>query len=225
MAGTVSLEVASRTMLGKRVRQLRRKGIIPANLYGRRQPSQPLQVDLYMLDRFLAGHHATHVVDLHLDDGKGKGKGQVLNALVRHVARSPRSGKILHVDFLRVSMNEPVTVRVPVTLNGTAPAVTVERGVLLHLLDTLEVECLPGDIPEALELDISGLVKIDDALHVRDIALPRGVTLLSDADEPVVKVVAPRAVLAEEAAEEAAAEAEAAAPEAEKAEGAEETSE
>jgi large subunit ribosomal protein L25 len=209
VAGQVSLQVAPRTTLGKKVRQLRRKGIIPANLYGRHQPSQPLQVELYTLDRFLAGHRATHVIDLHLG-----GKGEVSNALLRHIARSPRSGKILHVDFLRVSMTEPVTVRVPVTLTGTAPAVAVEGGVLLHLLDTLEVECLPGDIPEALELDISGLAAIDDTLHVRDVPLPRGITLLSEVDEPVVKVVAPRAVLAEEAAT-AAAEAAAPAPEAE----------
>lgn len=214
MAGQISLQVAARSTLGKRVKKLRRKGIIPANLYGRHQPSQPLQVDLYTLDRFLAGHHATRVIDLHLDGGKG----EVYNALMRHVSRSPRSGKILHVDFLRVSMNEPVTVRVPLTLKGTAPGVTVEGGVLLHLVDTLEIECLPGDIPEALELDISGLEKIDDALHVRDVSLPRKVTLLSDVDEPAVKVVAPRAVLAEEAAAaaaEAAAPAEAATPAAE----------
>lgn len=212
MAGQASLQVASRTTLGKRVKQLRRQGIIPANLYGRHLPSQPLQVDLYTFDRFMAGHRATHVVDLELEGRKG----EVYNALIRHVARSPRSGKILHVDFLRVSMNEPVTVRVPVTLKGTASAVTVAGGVLLHLLDTLEIESLPGDIPEALELDISALEKIDDTLYVRNIALPRGVTLLSEADEPVVKVVAPRAVLAEEAAAAAAEEAkEAAAPAAE----------
>jgi large subunit ribosomal protein L25 len=202
LAAKVSLEVAPRTTLGKQVKQLRRQGIIPANLYGRRQPSQALQVDLYTLDRFLAGHHATRVIDLQL----GGRKGEVYNALIRHVARSPRSGKILHVDFLRVSMSEPITVRVPVTLKGTAPAVALEGGVLLHLLDTLEIESLPGDIPDALELDISGLAAIDDSLHVSDVALPRGVTLLTPADESVVKIVAPRAVLAEEAAEEAAAE-------------------
>ncbi|HLV98122.1 MAG TPA: 50S ribosomal protein L25 [Ktedonobacterales bacterium] len=212
MAAKVSLEVAPRTTLGKQVKQLRRQGIIPANLYGRKQPSQALQVDLYTLDRFLAGHAATRVIDLQL----GGRKGEVYNALIRHVARSPRSGKILHVDFLRVSMNEPIVVRVPVTLKGTAPAVAVEGGVLLHLLDTLEIESLPGDIPEALELDINGLAAIDDSLRVSDVPLPRGVTLLSPADEPVVKVVAPRAVLAEEAAEAAAAEEkEAAAPAAE----------
>ncbi len=210
MAGRSSLKVAERTTLGKQVKQLRRKGIIPANLYGRHLPSQALQVDLYTFDRFLAGHRATQVVDLQLENGKNGKKGEVFNALIRHITRQPRSGKILHVDFLRVSMNEPVTVRVPVTVKGTAPAVTVEGGVLLHLLDTLEVECLPGDIPEGLEADISTLATIDDTLHVRDIALPRGVTLLTDADEPVIKVVAPRAVLAEEAAA-AEAEAEAAA--------------
>lgn len=207
MATQVSLEVATRTMLGKQVKQLRRQGIIPANLYGRHLPSQALQLEFHSLDRFLAGRHATRVVDLHL----GGAKGEVYNALIRHITRSPRSGKILHVDFLRVSMSELMTVRVAVALKGTAPAVAVEGGVLLHLLDTLEVECLPGDIPESLELDISGLANIDDNLYVRDVTLPHGMKLISDADEPVVKVVAPRAVLAEEAATAAAAEEKAAA--------------
>jgi large subunit ribosomal protein L25 len=205
LANQVLLQVASRTMLGKRVKQLRRQGIIPANLYGRHQPSLPLQVDFYALDRFLAGQHAAHVVDLRVEGSKS----EVHNALLRHIARSPRSGKILHLDFLRVSMSEPVTVHVPVSLKGTAPAVAVDGGVLLHMLDALEVECLPGDIPDSLELDISSMAEMDATLHVRDVVVPRGVTLLSDLEEPIVKVVAPRAVLAEEAAE-AAKEAEAA---------------
>ncbi len=214
MAGQVSLQVAPRRVMGKRVKQLRRAGIIPANMYGLHQPSQPLQIDLYSLDRFLAGHHATGVVDLQLDGGDGT----VLNALVRHVERKPTSGKILHVDFLRVSMDEPVTVRVALTLKGTAPGVTLEGGVLLHMLDTLEVECLPRDIPEAIELDISGLKQIDATLYVRDVPLPAGVKLLSPPDEPVVKIVAPRAVAAAEAAA-SAEEAAAAAPGAASAEG------
>jgi large subunit ribosomal protein L25 len=212
LANQASLQVTARTMLGKKVKQLRRQGIIPANLYGRHLPSQSLQLDLYSLGRFLAGHQAKGVIDLQIQGGKG----EVYNALVRNIKRSPRSGKILHVDFLRVSMTEVLTVRVAVALKGTAPAVAVEGGVMLHLVDALEVECLPGDIPEALELDISGVANIDDMLYVRDVTLPRGVKLISDADEPIVKVVAPRAVLAEGAAT-AAAEAEAATAEAEKA--------
>ena len=208
LAGQVSLQVAPRKVLGKRVKQLRRAGIIPANMYGLHQPSQPLQIDLYTLDRFLAGHNATRVVDLRLDGGDGT----VLNALVRHIERKPTSGKILHVDFLRVSMDEPLTVRVALALKGTAPGVTVEGGVLLHMLDMLEIECLPRDIPESLELDISGMGKIEDMLHVRDVALPAGVRLLSEPDEPVVKIVAPRAVAAAAAAEEAATPAAGAAP-------------
>lgn len=205
MADQVSLQVAERTMLGKRVKKLRRQGVIPANVYGLRQSSQALQVDLYTLERFLAKHHATRVIALQGADGGGP-----LNALVRHVARSPRTGKILHVDFLRISMNEPITVRVPLVLKGDAPAVTLGGGVLLHLVDTVEIESLPGDLPEALEADVSGLKDMDDTLHLRDVPVPPKVKLLSDPDEPVAKVVAPRAVLAEEA--EKAAEKEAEAP-------------
>ncbi len=199
MADQVSLSVAERTVLGKRVKKLRRQGVIPANVYGLHQSSQALQVDLYTLERFLAKHHATRVITL---EGVSNG-GSPLNALVRHVARSPRNGKILHVDFLRISMNEPITVRVPLVLKGDAPAVTLGGGVLLHLVDTVEIESLPGDLPEALEADVSGLKDMDDTLHLRDVPVPPKVKLLSDPDEPVAKVVAPRAVLAEEAEKEA----------------------
>ena len=193
MAGQVSLQVTSRSILGKQVKQLRRQGIIPANIYGRHQPSQALQLDRHTLERFLAGRNAKRIIDLQVGDASGT----TLNALVRHISRSPRTGKIMHVDFLRVSMNEPITVRVSLVLKGEAPAVNVEGGVLLHMLDTIEIECLPGDLPESLELEISGLASIDDALYVRDVPLPAGVTLVGEPDEPVVKVVAPRAVLAE----------------------------
>ena len=205
MAKQASLQVAPRNVLRKHVKRLRREGIIPANIYGRHQPSQALQVDSHTFERFLAGHHMTRVVNLQVDSNGG-----TLNALVRHISRSPRTGKVLHVDFLRVSMSEPIAVRVPVRLSGEAPAVKVEGGVLLHLLDTVEVEALPADLPDALELDISKLIELDASLHVRDLPIPAKVKLLSEPEEPVVKVIAPRAVLAEEA--KAEAEAEAAAP-------------
>ena len=196
LASQVVLQVAPRTVLGKQVKRLRRTGIIPANIYGQHQPSAALQVDSHLLERFLAGHNATRIIDLHVDGSDGA----VLNAVVRHISHNPRSGKIVHVDFLRVSMSELMRVQVQVALKGAAPAVTVEGGVLLHLLDTLEVECLPGDLPQALELDISSLKTLDDTLAVRDVPLPAGVKALNDPDETVVKVVAPRAVLAEGAA-------------------------
>jgi large subunit ribosomal protein L25 len=196
MAKQVSLQVAPRTVLGKQVKQLRRKGVIPANVYGQHQPSQAVEIDSYTLDRFLAGHNATHIITL-----QGVGGGSAPTALMRHIARSPRSGKILHVDFLRISMTEPITVRVPLVLKGDAPAVTVAGGVLLHLVDSVEIECLPGDLPDALEADVSGMRELEATLRLRDVPVPPRVTLLSDPEEPIAKVVAPRAVLVEEAKE------------------------
>jgi large subunit ribosomal protein L25 len=113
-------------------------------------------------------------------------------ALVRHVQRDPITTKILHIDFLRIDLNERVTARLPLRFEGTAPAVKVAGGVLLHLLETLEVECAAGDIIQFLVADISTLENIDDMLHARDIKLPPNYTLLADPDEPVVKVSQPR---------------------------------
>ena len=137
-------------------------------------------------------------------------------ALIRHVQRDPRSGKILHIDFFRVSLTERITVKVPLRLVGEAPGVKVEGGVLLHLLDALEVECTARDIVDYFEVDISPLTEIDAMLHAEDVRLPANFTLITDPKEGIAKVAATRAEIAEEAAaeaEEAAAPAEAPAAE------------
>ena len=126
-------------------------------------------------------------------------------ALVRHVQRDPRTGKVIHVDFFRVSMRERLNVKVPLRFVGEAPGVKVEGGVLLHLLDALEIECEAGDIPEYIEVDVSPLTEIDALLHAEDVPLPAKFTLITDPKEGVAKVAATRAEIAEEAEEAAAA--------------------
>jgi large subunit ribosomal protein L25 len=104
----------------------------------------------------------------------------------------------LHIDFLHIDLKERVTARLPLHFEGAAPGVRVEGGVLLHLLEALEVECAAGDIIPFLAVDISALEKIDALLHAKDIKLPPNYLLLADPDEPVVKVIQPRGERVEE---------------------------
>ncbi|HEX9056156.1 MAG TPA: 50S ribosomal protein L25 [Ktedonobacterales bacterium] len=185
MAEQVTVTIQRREVLGKRVRQLRAKGIIPANIYSHGKPSRAIQIDQNELKHMLASHGGGRLIRLRLD-------GAEESAIVRHIEHEPRSGRIQHIDFMHVEMTEKLRARVPIRIVGESPAVRTDGGTLLHMVDGLEVECLPRDLPEALELDVSGLDHFDAALHVRDVTLPRGVTLLDNPDEPVVKVAAPR---------------------------------
>src|SRR5260370_28183098 len=133
------------------------------------------------------------------------GRGNVQTALIRHIQRDARTGKILHIDFFRVSLTDRITIKVPRHVVGEAPAVKIENGVLLHLLDALEVECAAQDIVDHFDVDVSSLTEIDGIIHAGDIQLPPNYTLVTAPDEGVVKVAATRAELAEEAAEAEAA--------------------
>src|SRR5260370_13483105 len=129
------------------------------------------------------------------------GRGNVQTALIRHIQRDPRTGKILHIDFFRVSLTDRITIKVPLRIVGEAPAVKIENGVLLHLLDALEVECAAQDIVDHLDVDGSALTEIDGIIHAKDIQLPPNYTLVTAPDERLVKVAATRAELSEEPAE------------------------
>jgi len=210
MAKQTELAISPREVTGKATKRLRKAGIIPANVFGRGEASQAVQIEAQAFEDLRRGHHTTGVISLTTTGTK---KAQT--ALIRRVQRDPRSNKILHIDFLRVNLRDRITSKVPLHFEGVAPGVKVDGGVLLHLVEALEVECAAGDIVEALEVDISTLEHIDDMLHAKDVKLPNNYTLITDPDEAVVKVTPPRVEKVEEAPAEAPAEtpAEEAAPE------------
>ena len=198
------LAIQRREKMGKAVRQLRREGLIPANIFGHKE--EPLAVQLAAVDfeALRRTHKTTGILALRLDDDG------LQTALVRHVQRHPVTDKIQHIDFFRVSLTERIELRVSLHFIGDAPAVKNEGGVLLHLLDALVVECVAQDIVDSLEVDVSSLVKIDDTLYAKDIPLPALYRLITDPEEPLAKVAATRAEVEAQAAEEAAPAAEAA---------------
>ena len=196
MAEQIELAISKREVTGKATKHLRKAGIIPANIYGHHEASEAVQVDALAFDALRRAHKTSGIISLSMD-GTG-----TQTALVRRIQRHPTTSKILHIDFFRVSLRERIVMKIPIHTVGEAPGVKDEDGVLLHLLDTLEVECMAQDIVNALEVDVSSLAHIDDILYARDVRLPADFTLITDPDEPIVKVAATRAEKAEEAEEE-----------------------
>ena len=196
MAQQTELEISPREVLGKATKRLRKVGIIPANIFGHHEASQPVQIDAIAFDQLVRAHHATGIIAL-----RQPGNGATQTALIRHVQHDPRSGKIIHVDFFRVSLRERITSKVPLHFVGEAPAVKLEGGVLLHLMDALDVECEAGDLVQYVEVDVTPLTEIDAILHAGDVKLPTSYTLLTDPKEGIAKIAATRAEIAEEAAE------------------------
>jgi large subunit ribosomal protein L25 len=196
MAKAVELVISPRAVTGKATGRLRRAGLIPANISGHGEAPQAVQLEALAFENLRRSHHATGMLSLRLEGAKN-----AQTALIRHVQRDPLSGKALHIDFLRVSVRDRITARVPLRFEGSAPGVKLKGGTLLHLLDTLEIECAAGDIVESLEVDISALERIDDILHAKDVKLLENFTLVTDPEEPVAKIAPPRVEKAEVPAE------------------------
>jgi large subunit ribosomal protein L25 len=203
----MTLNVKERDTTGKgAARSLRRAEGIPAVIY-RGGDASSLTIDRKEILTFInkaAGEQV--VVNLTYPDASTK------MAIMKTYQVDPVRGELLHADFFEVSMTEKVKVNVHVTTTGEAVGVKRDKGVLQHGIREVEVQCLPGDIPGHLELDITDMA-MGDSMHVSDIAPPDGVTILTDPGEMIVSVVAPAVVEEAVPAEEAVAEEEEAAPE------------
>ncbi len=181
----VGLDVERRTAMGKKARFLRKAGITPANIYGTGMESIAIQAPSVKLGKALALVGHTSMLDLKI-----AGESAVRPVLVRAVRHHALADTLVHVDFDQVDLLELGVAEVPLVFVGESAA--VKRGsVLLYAMSHIQVEALPTEIPAEITVDISGLVEDDEALHVRDLPLPAGVTAI-DADNLVVKVQAGR---------------------------------
>lgn len=187
----VVLKAQRRDVIGKQVKALRREGRLPAILYGRSFTPIAVTFDLKETSRILPYVTSSQLVIIELE-------GDQHHALVREKQLHPVQGSLLHVDFNVVSMTEKLRANVSIHLVGESSAVKDFNGILVTALDELEVECLPKYLPERIDIDISVLKDIGDALHVRDLVLDKEIEILTDLDEIVVLVTAPEAEEAEE---------------------------
>lgn len=184
----IELAAAKRTALGKHNRQLRAAGLVPAVLYGRGVKStESLEVPARLLERVYRRAGGNKIVALKVGDGRAR------NVLIYDVQREPARGDLMHVDFYAVRMDEALKAEVPIRFVGESTAVYQDEGTLVKNLETVEVECLPADLPESLEVDISVLDSFDKTITLADLPLPAGVTLVAeDLGMVVAKVEPPR---------------------------------
>ena len=179
----VELIAANRNVLGKKVRFLRRQGLTPANLYGHNIPSMALQVDTPLLEDILARAGRHSLIPLRIDNNSPR------TVVIHNTQRNPLTDALLHVDFYEVKATEKMKAEIPLVLVGEAPAVKIRGVALYQSLSALPVECLPRDLPAAIEVDLSQLVEPEQAIHVKDLPLGSGVEALIDPEEIVVRVV------------------------------------
>jgi large subunit ribosomal protein L25 len=214
----LKLEADKRDILGKKTRFLRRQGITPAHLFGHGLESLALQCDTAKLQRVIARAGRTRLISLGV-----KGDKETRSVFIKEIQRDLRNGELLHVDLFQVRKAEKIRVDVPIVLVGEAPALKTKEYTLTHSLTSLSIECLPDKLPPQIEVDLSPLAEVGQAIHVRDIPLSPDITLHNDPDQMVVRVSEVRVEKVEEVVpEEVAAEAEA---EAVAEEGAEEAAE
>jgi large subunit ribosomal protein L25 len=215
MAEKIELKVDKREVLGKKVRFLRNNGIVPVHLFGHDVESQSLQGDAMTLNKVVA--HAGHTRLIDLKVGKSK---KAHSVMVREVQKDPVRGSLIHVDFYEVNMAEKIKVEVPIVLVGESPALKIRENMLNQNLNTLTIECLPDKMVDQIQVDISSIQEVDQAVHVKDIVLP-DIAILNDPGLVIAKVslrpievveeVKPAEAVVAEGAEAAAAAAEGAA--------------
>jgi len=192
-----SLSATVRDLVGRKVKNLRSQGQTPATVYGKNIQSVSLTVPSEAFTKVYAAAGETGLVELSVG-------GDIRPVLIHTVQKDPVHRQLLHVEFYQVDLKQKVHANVPVEFIGEAPAVTGKVGVLLSILDEVEVEALPTDLPEKLMVDVSKLAEVDQEVKVSDVKAPSGVTILTGADQIVVRV---GPLISKEAEAQAAAEA------------------
>lgn len=188
----MQLKASTRDLLGKRTRRLHGQGKLAAVVYGHNTKATPLVLDRLEFQKVFLKSGRTHLVDLVVDADRTE------KVLVREIQTHPRRLGPIHVDFYQVNLEEKITVEVPVHLVGESAAVKRGDADVLQPIHTVRVECLPSDIPEAFEVDLTPLEEIESEFRISDLSVRKGVTVLVDPDELVVKIVHKREMKVEE---------------------------
>jgi large subunit ribosomal protein L25 len=190
MAQQAKLTAQKRTEIGRNaIKKVKNDGMVPGVIYGSNLEPINLQINGRELLSLLSHASGENIlVELEIQDGSEK---QNALAMIQEIQHHPLQRQILHVDFHAVSANETVSAEIPIETTGEAVGVKVQGGLLEHILRYLEVECLPGDLPQIIEVDVTNL-EVGQSLHVRELNLPPGVEAMTDPEQTVVAVVEPR---------------------------------
>jgi large subunit ribosomal protein L25 len=185
----ITLKGEKREELGKKNKVLRMRGMVPAVVYGRKLSPINISINLAEFRKkvLLSDARENLIFNLEVND---KEKNKSLPVKTHQIQRNPLSDDIIHLDLINIDMEEKIKTKVRIILKGTSIGVKEEAGVLIHNLREVEIKCLPGDIPDVFEVDISPL-KLNDSLHVSDLKLFKNVEILAEQSELVVSVVPP----------------------------------
>lgn len=183
---TFRLIARRRSDAGGRLTALRRSKQVPAVVYGHGVANRSVVVDARELQRVYLQAGTTSLVDLVID------QDPAVKVLIHDLQRHPTNSSVIHADFYQVKMTEKLQTEIELQLVGESPAVKEQGGILVRALDKLKVECLPSDLVPSINVDISSLKTFTDRIHVRDISIPSGITVMEKPDEVVVSVTPPR---------------------------------
>ena len=189
----VVLQATKRDVTGKQVKALRRAGQLPAVIYGRHVEPISISLDARIAGMAIAKLTSSSLVTINVD-------GAEYFALLREKQRNFIKGNLTHVDFLALDLTEKIRTKVRLHFVGNSGAVKDYSAVLIHRIEQLEVECLPADLPERIDVDITPLAQIGNSVRVRDIAVPANVAVLVDEDDIVIIATTPKVEASEEGA-------------------------
>ncbi len=192
MSKKYHLKAEPRTLTGKKARRLLREKKVPGALYNVSGTTYPVQFPEKELNAVLLHAGTSHIIEVEIN-------GQKYDTLLREVDREPITTRIRHVNLWALPAGSTIDVEVPIRFVGESDAVK-SGGTLVHPLEKLTVRCLPTEIPESIEVDISGLVNFHDSIHVRDLKLPETIRVLDDPDATIVTITPPKGVEEEEEA-------------------------
>lgn len=182
----LTLKATTRTLLGKKIKQLREQNKLPAIIYGHGIKSQPLEVEYLIFEKIYQKAGESTLIDLEVD------KKKPVKVLIQDVQFNPVTDQYIHIDFHQVKMTEKMTAEVPLKFIGESLAVKEQGGVLVKNLDKIKIECLPDDLVHEIEINISQLKEFEDTIHVQELNLPQGITVLNKPEETIALVEPPR---------------------------------
>lgn len=200
MAQKEQLSVEKRSVFGKQLKKLRREGILPANVYGKNIASTAVQLPFKEFMAVYSKVGSTGLIDLTVE-------GKKHPVLIHNIAIHTLTHDPIHADFFIVNLKEKITAHIPVVAEGEASAVAEKKGMMLQLVNEVEIEALPSDLPESIVVDVTSLAEVGDQILVEQIKAPSGVTILSEASQAVFRIdeLVSEEALEQEAQEEAEA--------------------
>ncbi len=180
---TFAIEVKTKTQTAEETRGL---GLIPAVLYGQEDGAISVAVDKLAFEKLYGEAGESSLVDLSVAGGKG-----AVKVLIQDIQRDPVKGDITHVDFMRINMNKEMHATLPINFVGESLAVKELGGTLIKSLQELDIKCLPKDLVSHIDMDLSVLKTFDDIVHIKELVVPAGITIMENPETVVAKVAAP----------------------------------